>query len=211
MQLIPRVILVVALLWNDLTGGGNNGTLVNGVGYTSDNGGAMVFDGVDDFMTIEVNNTDISLGSSDFTLCVWYKNNSNNRYHHLYNVQNQSMFAWKANNTEIGEVYFYGGNDYRSFTSDFNGWSLDFGIWNHHTLVREGLYFRGYKNGIYMGTYETTFKKDITGSPIFLGSNGLTTGERAQHDRNIQMVYNRALTPVEIQQTFNATRGRFGL
>ena len=36
--------------WYDLSGSGNNGTLVNGVGYTSSNGGSLAFDGVDDYV-----------------------------------------------------------------------------------------------------------------------------------------------------------------
>ena len=35
--------------WTDLSGRGNNGTLVNGVGYNSGNLGSLVFDGVDDY------------------------------------------------------------------------------------------------------------------------------------------------------------------
>jgi hypothetical protein len=31
--------------WKDLSGNGNNGTLVNGVGYTDANKGSLVFDG----------------------------------------------------------------------------------------------------------------------------------------------------------------------
>jgi hypothetical protein len=31
--------------WSDLSGNGNNGTLVNGVGYNSSNLGSLVFDG----------------------------------------------------------------------------------------------------------------------------------------------------------------------
>ena len=38
--------------WTDLTGNGNNGTLVNGVGYSADNGGALVFDGSNDYVTL---------------------------------------------------------------------------------------------------------------------------------------------------------------
>jgi hypothetical protein len=38
--------------WFDLSGNGNNGTLVNGVGYTSDNLGSLVFDGVDDYVNV---------------------------------------------------------------------------------------------------------------------------------------------------------------
>jgi hypothetical protein len=35
--------------WNDLSGNGNVATLVNGVGYNSNNGGSLTFDGVDDY------------------------------------------------------------------------------------------------------------------------------------------------------------------
>ena len=37
--------------WTDLSGNGNNGTLVNGVGYNSDNGGSLSFDGVNDYVS----------------------------------------------------------------------------------------------------------------------------------------------------------------
>ena len=36
--------------WTDLSGNGNNGTLVNGVGYSSDNLGSLVFDGANDYV-----------------------------------------------------------------------------------------------------------------------------------------------------------------
>ena len=39
-------------IWKDLSGQGNNGTLINGVGYSTDNKGAMVFDGTDDYVSI---------------------------------------------------------------------------------------------------------------------------------------------------------------
>jgi hypothetical protein len=35
--------------WTDLSGNGNNGTLVNGVGYSGDNLGSLSFDGVNDY------------------------------------------------------------------------------------------------------------------------------------------------------------------
>ena len=38
--------------WTDLSGNGNNGTLVNGVGYNSDYGGSLSFDGTNDYIDI---------------------------------------------------------------------------------------------------------------------------------------------------------------
>ena len=37
--------------WNDLSRGGNNGNLVNGPTFNSGNGGSILFDGVDDYVS----------------------------------------------------------------------------------------------------------------------------------------------------------------
>lgn len=41
-----------SLTWKDLSGNGNNGTLVNGSSFDSNNGGSIVFDGVDDYVVL---------------------------------------------------------------------------------------------------------------------------------------------------------------
>ena len=51
--------------WKDLSGNGNNGTLVNGVGFS---GGSMVFDGSGKRAT-----TQSSLSSTFLTASIWYK------------------------------------------------------------------------------------------------------------------------------------------
>ena len=38
--------------WTDLSGRGNTGTLTNGPTYSSANGGSIVFDGVNDYVTV---------------------------------------------------------------------------------------------------------------------------------------------------------------
>ena len=38
--------------WSDISRGGNNGTLVNGPTFDPGNGGSIVFDGVDDYVSI---------------------------------------------------------------------------------------------------------------------------------------------------------------
>ena len=37
-------------VWKDLSGNGRDGTLIDGVGYSTDNGGTLVFDGTDDYV-----------------------------------------------------------------------------------------------------------------------------------------------------------------
>ena len=53
--------------WTDLSGNGNNGTLTNGPTYTSSNGGAIVFDGINDFVN---SGSSISL-PGDISVFAW--------------------------------------------------------------------------------------------------------------------------------------------
>ena len=55
--------------WTDLSGLGNNGTLTNGPTFNSANGGSIVFDGVDDYVSVANNS---SLNASTQTVSVWY-------------------------------------------------------------------------------------------------------------------------------------------
>lgn len=55
--------------WYDISYSGNNGTLINGPTYSSNDGGTMVFDGVND--RIDYNNIVLPSGSS-YSTSIWY-------------------------------------------------------------------------------------------------------------------------------------------
>ena len=57
--------------WNDISGNGNNGTLTNGPTYNSANGGAIVFDGIDDNCVLS--NSFANLEQSSFTFEIVFK------------------------------------------------------------------------------------------------------------------------------------------
>jgi len=55
--------------WIDLSGNSNTGTLTNGPTYSSENGGSLVFDGIDDYVTT-------SLGThTPYCIDIWFYNN----------------------------------------------------------------------------------------------------------------------------------------
>ena len=60
--------------WTDLSGSGNNGTLVNGPTYSSANGGSLSFDGVNDY--VSVSNTSQLRPSTELSIGMWIKANS---------------------------------------------------------------------------------------------------------------------------------------
>jgi hypothetical protein len=55
--------------WNDLSGNGNNGTLVNGPTFSSANGGSIVFDGTNDVVSTTLVQTFVN----ELTVETWYR------------------------------------------------------------------------------------------------------------------------------------------
>ena len=55
--------------WSDLMGG-NDGTLTNGPTYNSDNGGSIVFDGVNDYVSL---GDVLDMGTNSVTVMCWVK------------------------------------------------------------------------------------------------------------------------------------------
>ena len=63
--------------WNDISGNSNNFTLTNGPTYSSSDGGAIVFDGTNDFARSAANASFFAFGTSnDYSYGVWAKMDS---------------------------------------------------------------------------------------------------------------------------------------
>jgi hypothetical protein len=65
-----------ASIWYDLSGNNNNGTLINGPTFSTDGGGSIVFDGVDDYSRIEFNTLFNGSSSDSFSIEIIFKRNS---------------------------------------------------------------------------------------------------------------------------------------
>jgi len=206
--------------WTDLSGSGNNGTLVNGVGYNSSNLGSLVFDGVDN----TVNGTILgSIFTGSFTQSAWiYKLNANQVWQGVFTNSSPA-----TNNTYL--MTFGNGSPQAPYNSvGVNevgvgeiGVFLDIGThinkWLYITITKSGstLTIYCYKDGNLLQN---------SGTITWNGGNFATTnnyqigrhwadGSIVPLQGNISNVtlYNRALTAAEIQQNYNALRGRFGV
>jgi hypothetical protein len=212
--------------WNDLSRGGNNGTLINGPTFNSDNGGSIVLDGVDDYIDLG-NNTNLRMGTGNFTINVWVKVISTTKTSPFINgiISCKNAPAAAAG---YG-IYFFtdginankllwstanGSTAVEIFTQDTIPEIAD--KWANITMVREsgslnnGCY---YINGVY---------KQIISSATIVNvdtSNNLTLGNTADKlsiywnkgNYGIVQIYNRALSSSEVLQNYNATKTRFGL
>ena len=190
--------------WTDLSDNGNNGTLVNGVGYNSGNGGSLVFDGVDENATVGSS----VLTTGETTISMWVKPDSNQTSGlGDLNVGGGGLILY-----QIGTIImmgFRGGNPEMSTTTQF----ITSNVWNHITWV--------YNNGSKSSTssFQIYLNSEIEPTlTAFGGIGGGTVFNRIGSDQNAPYfdgnisqvsIYNRALTPQEIQQNFNALKGRY--
>ena len=192
--------------WTDMSGAGNNGTLVNGVGYSTTNKGTMTFDGVNDFV-LSTNNANLQITTG--TISTWFNANSNNTgFRGIITKQ----FAWGlflSDNVLI--AYDWGTGTYgTSRTTNIN---LGNNTWNNVTM-----------------SFSETIGSPNNNANIYLNSVLVTTTtiKHLNHDVSLQIgeansnqnfsgsiasssIYNRALTTLEIQKNFNTLRGRYGI
>lgn len=183
--------------------GSNTGTLTNGPTYDSSNGGSIVLDGTNDYITVPSSNT-FDFGIRDFTLEMWIYPQSFSTYLHMIALPDQGTFALKTN-ISTGEIYFYS----PSFTTyPTTGWTLTLNTWNHVVFARQASVSYPYLNGVGYAT-KSGFTNNF--SAQILNIHNGWPNEFAQCKIASTNIYNRALSAAEVQQNFNATRKRFGV
>jgi hypothetical protein len=201
--------------WTDLSGNSNDGTLVNGVGYNSDNGGSLSFDGVDDY----VNLGDIlDAGSGDYTFQAWSRLTATNSHNRMImdkrdGINRILLYSRSADGfiqASIGD-----GSQLFGVVDNINHRD---GIWRNYafTVNRSNNLLKLYRNGVSVSS------TDITGLGTQNNSKSLVLGI-GYTDSSLYFpycwkgniattqIYNRALTASEVQQNFNALRGRFNI
>jgi hypothetical protein len=186
--------------WFDRSGNGNNGTLIGGVGYNSGNGGSIVVDGVDDYISSLTLST---LSATDITIQLWiYPTNigSGNTYITVFDTPNRHLSLWIGNN-----FYGLGGASAPSY-APFN--------WQNNNWTCITMFKSANTGQIIKNNYEV-FENISSGSTLTnqvqFGSNPSSGGTYFAGRYGSIRLYNRTLSPQEIKQNFNATKSRFGL
>jgi hypothetical protein len=182
--------------WTDLSGNGNNGTLISGVGYTSANGGSLVFDGstqyVDTFDTSSL---------TDMTIEMW-----------IYDTRNSStnQIDILSYNGNAGSYTFGGTHFFRTDGTGIVGRIFDasgnppVNTWYRFCYVKNGdLYIN---QTLYTGT-----GADRPYGIISLANTRTNITSRLNGRIGAVKIYNRALSAEEISQNYNALKGRYGL
>jgi hypothetical protein len=194
--------------WVDRSGNGNNGTLVNGVGHSD---GAMVFDGVNDYVDCGPVSV-IGSSLSGLTVDVWIntsvkatkcivENGTSYTTNTFYVFQeNSDYFTFEVYGSFYDAVY-------ANFIYNINTWYNIVGVWASNTRV--DMYVNGkLSSGTRGGLAQSNL---INGNTNFLlGSRNASSFMFSGKYGGIK-AYNRALSPAEILQNYNATKSRFNL
>jgi hypothetical protein len=210
--------------WRDLSGNSFNGSFINGPTFSNQNGGTIVFDGSNDYISFGSFSTTspLSFTSGSFTLEHWVKPTAlqPGTYFGLTNMiltkGPASTFNYATQITTSGSVSFIHRDNSESLI--FNTFTIGNILNTVSHLVfaanSSGTQISLYINGLLSGT------QNLTGKPITPYNNDLVSvgggnlgNTNAVFIGNIYVnrIYNRTLSAQEITQNYNSLKSRFGL
>jgi hypothetical protein len=195
--------------WTDLSGNNNNGTLINGPTFDSANGGSIVFDGTNDYVSsfpIQIS------GNGSKTVSCFFKINTTIRSG-LCGTRNfdtgPNGWVLCVNRTTSGNLsYFHTSGSILEIAAGIstNTWYNACVTYDVSTAIATL-----YLNGIIIGSPATSFT--TINSSSFNGVIGAEAVNGGFLNGNIAqtLIYNRALSSTEVLQNYNATKNRYGL
>ena len=208
--------------WTDLQGN-YDGTLTNGPTYSSDDGGQIVFDGTDDWVTF--GNVTEQAEASAFTMQMWVRiedvSTNNRLWGRRRNSDSKIISGWVHGN---GTVYFYNANDTADQLAYKSGNSLTDDEWYNIAWVFDGsgsanadrakIYLDGSEltsltfgsNGVPTTTFDfPSYEQFVIGADRTNFSNQRLEGGIGEF-----MQYTSALSSSDVLYNFNVTKTRYG-
>lgn len=192
-------------VWNDLSGLGNNGTLVNGVGYSADNKGAMVFDGVNDYVNVP-DNTSLQINNFTFTSWIYPKSNSTNG--HIIRKEGCYLLYYGLWDSATGfGIWMQRTGGWENVKANI---TVPLNTWFNISATYDNSFVKIYYNSTEVGSVLKSGATRVNTNPVLI--NGVVSNSLPQnYNSSIVKIYNRALTAAEISQNFEATRSRYGI
>lgn len=188
--------------WRDVSGNINNATFGSSTQtptFTNNNGGAIVFDGSNDFVEITS-----SLGTlGQYTIMFWARRDAEGRM--PVAARTATNFYWFGDNSWY---YTHGGVAGEYYYSKPT--SIPLGTWGCYCVVYNGSNVSIYRQGVYQGQQSTTGSANWSAGMLI----GYWTGGGAyawQGPISTVMMYNRALSASEVAQNYEADKTKFGL
>ena len=192
--------------WNDISGNGNNGTLVNSPTFTSAGEASYFsFGSAGSQRTSFTYQTPVQTAATAFTWNIWTYPTGNSDSFVLMGYRGTSLLRFYKLTTQKFEMY--PAEIFQLFTLN---------VWQNICVIYDGTQagtnnMKMYVNGTQVGLRDGQ-QPDlrVTAMPFFVGGDP-DASEFATARISQVLVYNRALTTVEISQNYNAVKSRYGL
>jgi hypothetical protein len=226
----PKSYPGIGTTWTDLSGRGYDFTLINGPTFNSDNLGGIEQDGTNDYIE-RTHTTELAFnGNVSYTIQIVARTKTmthNANYPAIMSCGDQdgnggwqvifyddndvfggpfgtiSFSRWETGGVALN----VGGECLYLFTSLSDANSMNFWCYTYSSTSGGNLY----RNGNLIVSNETTGSIIRSTTPnVFIGRRTNLVRVTNCIFHNVSM-YNRALTAAEVQQNFNALKGRFGL
>jgi hypothetical protein len=185
--------------WYDMSGNSRNGTLVNDPIYSSQNGGSIVFDGVNDYITISQREISPTFTYETFLIPT--------------NVSKDQMYVGTV--SDAFYIRILGSKAFLSISADFqrtltHDTTLENNKVYHIVSIYNGVQLKIYVNNV------LTLGTVINASMTSWGADRIGRWKDADQRSFVGNIYtlrayNRELTAQEISQNYNALKSRFAL
>ena len=190
--------------WTDLSGNGNTVTLTNGAGY---DGNSLIYDG-----TTQYTNVDLpALKTASVTWSVWFKQTK------AHTGGDNTMIAgitdgvgWRyGSGISVTSLMYFGIANGTNYSVNI---PVTLNVWVHVVGTFSGGTLNMYKNGI-LATSGAGVLSYVASNLFSIAWGGPGYLTSARFGGNIGQIshYSRALSAAEVQQNFNALRGRYGI
>ena len=204
--------------WKDLSGSNHHLTLNNSPSFNSNFGGYLDFDGTNDSATAEIGN--LAGTTKDATISIWMDGDYDNSTHKgligfRQSGNNNGFFILRLVSSGRLEMRLANsGGQYDVLDASNNTPLVNTNVWcnlcltysNSNTLIT------GYYNGKKLGsktTNSTAFQSSMKSFAIARSSH--STGHMSDMKVSSAMLYEKCLSASEVQQNFDAHKGRFGI
>lgn len=204
--------------WNDLSGS-NHGTLLNGPTFDPGNGGSIVFDGIDDVVSL---GNVLNMGLNSWTISCWVKFDGGTSG--LMGIIGKTSYRpydgryaiYIDNNNLVAFCQPSAGN---MIVSTPLAPYLDNNFHNLVVTINRTSLITFYIDGISVGTpyniSSSSSANPTSTDNFYIGSYASSNGQSPLYffkgSIGQALIYNRALSTAEVSNNFNVLKTRFGL
>ena len=197
--------------WFDLSGNANHASLKNSPSFVSSQAGYIRMDGTDDHAEV-INSSE--LNSLNMTLIVWLRCLSTTWDDTGYFISKRDVYVMHPNTgATTVNFYFRLNNTWRSVGTNVASSFGPINEWRMYAQTWDGTTLSAYVDG-QLANFSSSFSGDVLNTSdtgvIHIGRDD-NIGRYGNADFSVAKQYNRALSASEIEQEFNALRGRYGV